>query len=306
MVEHNIALLKKDLQEMLYLDLDDFGLETEQHEILSHFIGLRLQSEFQPIQDIRSPNITLGFEAILRPAIGDNAVNVAFAFSLAEKQGKLVKLDRVVRTLHLLNYLHLPSNRGLLFVRVHPNLLANVTSHGKVFERILHTRSIPTRQVVIEIADSQGLDDALLVKAVRNYRDCGYRIGLDIYGCRRSNFDRIWKISPDYVKLDARIITRAQNNIRAQRILPKLIGTIQNLKAQVIVSGIASEAQYNIAKESGAVLLQGNFIGTARSANGWKTQLERSTNKNTLSSTAFKSESLGVRLKPAFQYLQLN
>ena len=45
----NIDTLKAELHEALYLDLDEFGIETEGEELVSKFIGLQLRSAFQPI-----------------------------------------------------------------------------------------------------------------------------------------------------------------------------------------------------------------------------------------------------------------
>src|SRR6185369_17061251 len=149
-----IEKLKEELRATLFLDLDDFGLEAQGSEVVSKFIGLNLRSAFQPIVHAES-GAALGFEALLRPSIGQtDPVSPLFAFSFADNQGKLVKFDRVARTLHMLNYLHLPESRGLLFLNVHPKLLVSVNAHGKVFERILHAHSVPTQQVVIEILES--------------------------------------------------------------------------------------------------------------------------------------------------------
>lgn len=280
MIDNNIALLKKDLQEVLYLDLDDFGVAAEADEIVSRFIGFRLHSEFQPIRAINNPAMPLGFEASLRPFIGTEAVAAEFAFSVADNQGKLVKLDRIARTLHMLNYLNLPDNRGLLFVNVHPNLLVSVNAHGRVFERILHTRSVPTCQVVIEIVENAVEADRKLVEAVGNYRDCGYRIAIDGFGSKHSNFDRLLKLAPHYVKLDPSHIRRAQTSTKARRVLPKIIEIPQELGAQTIVAGIDNETQYEIARDAGATLVQGDFLGRHASANGWKKLQELPSDKS--------------------------
>ena len=100
----------------------------------------------------------------------------------------------------------LPPN---LFLNVHPKLLVSVNAHGQVFERILHAHSVPTHKVVIEIAENAVDADKPLLEAVGNYRDRGYHIAIDDFGGRRSNLDRLWKLAPDYVKLDISLIQEA-------------------------------------------------------------------------------------------------
>jgi len=267
----NIEKLKTDLREALYLDLDDYGLEEQEGEIISRFVGLHLRSAFQPIHNTKKVDKPLGYEALLRPSIGPSeAISPVFAFSFAENQGRLVKFDRVCRALHMLNYLQLPHDKELLFLNVHPDLLVSVNAHGKVFERILHAHSVPTHQVVIEILESAIEDDKKLKEALDNYRDRGYRIAIDDFGSKHSNIDRIWKLLPDYVKLDLSIIHQAETNPKVQRALPKLVELIQELGAQVIIEGVENEAQYKIALDSGAALLQGYHLGRPASVIDWR------------------------------------
>ena len=113
----NIDTLKADLHEALFLDLDEFGLETDGEELVSKFVGLQLRSAFQPIVNT-TLGIPVGYEALLRPSIGETEqLTPAFAFGFADNQGRLVKFDRIARTLHTLNSLRLPPSRGLLFMK---------------------------------------------------------------------------------------------------------------------------------------------------------------------------------------------
>ncbi len=268
MVQQSIGKLKEELYEALYLDLDEFGLETQGEEVISKYIGLWLHSAFQPIVDAKT-GIPLGHEALLRPSIGPDSVNPQFAFSFADSQGKLVKLDRVARTLHTLNYLNLPENRGLLFLNVHPKLLVSVNAHGKVFERILHTHSVPTQNVVIEVLENAVEIDKQLSEAITNYRDRGYQIAIDDFGSKHSNLDRLWHVSPDFIKLDISIIRESESNPKVRRVLPKLIEIAHELGAQAVVEGIENETQLQIALDAGAPLLQGYQIGRPAQASEW-------------------------------------
>lgn len=270
MVQQVLKDLKASLHDALYLDLDDFGLETQGAEVISKFIGVQLKSAFQPIRDTRRKGEPLGYEALLRPSIGPEALTTQFAFDFADKQGRLVKLDRVARTLHMLNYLQLPeSHRGLLFLNVHPKLLATVNAHGKVFERILHNHSVPTHQVVIEIQESAVDIEKHLTEAVSNYRDRSYRIAIDGFGGSKTNLDRLWRISPDFVKLDRGIIRDAETNPKVRKVLAKLIEISQELGAQTIVQGIENDTQHSIAVDASANLLQGYHLGRPESSAAW-------------------------------------
>ena len=261
-VAPHVERLRLQLKQLLQLDLDDYGLaEQSTGEFNSTFIGVQLNSAFQPIYDSEIGDL-FGHEAILRPSLGGELPSTPdFAFTYAEQTGKLVQFDRVSRTLHTLNFKQIYAENGLLFLKVHPKLLTSVAEHGKVFEYILHSNSVPTNRVVIEIQESQIEQDKLLTEAIDNYRGHGYLLAIDGYGGHQSHIDRLWKFSPDLVKFDSSLIQQAESNERLRKALPSLVKLVKDLDAKPIINGINTQVQLNIAIESGATLYQGDFLG---------------------------------------------
>lgn len=264
----HVEQLRLELKEALQLDLDDYGLvEQSTGEFNSTFLGVRLNSAFQPIYDIQAGDL-FGHEALLRPSLGGELSSTPeFAFTYAEQAGKLVPFDRVSRTLHVLNFRQIYAENGLLFLNVHPKLLIAVNAHGKVFEKILHSNSVPTDRVVIEIQEGLIEQEKQLTEAIDNYRERGYRIAIDRFGSSQSHIDRLWKFAPDFVKLDLSLIQKAEHNDRIHKILPGLIKMIKDLGAQPIITGIETQIQLDIAIESGTNLVQGYFLAKPVTAN---------------------------------------
>jgi EAL domain-containing protein (putative c-di-GMP-specific phosphodiesterase class I) len=263
----HIEALREQLQEALYLDLDEYGLDEPLNgEFTSRFLGIQLESAFQPIYD-REAGEVFGYEALLRPSLSnEQKVDPQFAFGFADQSGRLVKFDRICRTLHLLNFRQIHAENSLLFLNVHPQLLLSVNAHGKVFERILHANSIPTERVVIEINESAITQNVQLIEAVENYRERHYKIAIDHFGHDQSSFNRLWSLSPDFVKLDRAIIQHASDNGNLRRALPKLVDLIRDFGAEPVIEGIETQRQFDIALESGSRLLQGYFLGHPASA----------------------------------------
>ena len=258
----HVEQLRLQLKESLLLDLEEYGLaEQSTGEFNSTFLGVQLNSAFQPIYDSAVGDL-YGHEALLRPSLGGELSSTPeFAFSYAEQAGKLVQFDRVSRTLHVLNFRQIYAENSLLFLNVHPKLLIAVNAHGKVFERILHANSVPTDRVVIEIPENLVDQDKQLNEAIENYRDRGYRIAIDDFGKQNSKLSRLWKISPDYVKLDLSIIQEAEQNAKVRKLLPNLIHIIEDIGAKAIIEGIETQTHLDIALQSGGTLLQGYFLG---------------------------------------------
>jgi EAL domain-containing protein (putative c-di-GMP-specific phosphodiesterase class I) len=267
-LNNHVEQLRLELKEALQLDLDDYGLvEQSTGEFNSTFLGVRLNSAFQPIYDIQAGDL-FGHEALLRPSLGGELSSTPeFAFTYAEQAGKLVPFDRVSRTLHVLNFRQIYAESGLLFLNVHPKLLIAVNAHGKVFEKILHSNSVPTDRVVIEIQEGLIEQEKQLTEAIDNYRERGYRIAIDRFGSTQSHIDRLWKFAPDFVKIDQSLIQKAEQNHRIHKILPGLIKMIKDLGAQPIITGIETQIQLDIAIESGASLVQGYFLAKPVTAN---------------------------------------
>jgi EAL domain-containing protein (putative c-di-GMP-specific phosphodiesterase class I) len=285
----HVEQLRLQLKESLRLDLDDYGL-TEQFtgEFSSTYLGVQLNTAFQPIYDSEAGEL-FGHEALLRPSLGGELASTPeFAFTYAEQAGKLVEFDRVSRTLHVLNFRQIYAENGLLFLNVHPKLLISVNEHGKVFERILHANSVPTDRVVIEIHEGLVEQDKQLTEAIDNYRDRGYRIAIDRFGSAQSHIDRLWKFSPDFVKLDLNLIQKAESNERVRKILPGLVKMIRDLGAQAVITGIETQTQLNIAIETGSTLFQGYFLAKPVTAKELQPSalFKRTTAKSSIRATA--------------------
>lgn len=253
--------LSRTLKDSLFLDLDEFGLVSGDDGLSSRFIGIILDSTFQPIWKAREEKSLLGYEALLRPSIGSGATDARFAFDFADKRGQLVQLDRVARTLHMLNFLKLPGEGLRLFLNVHEKLLAKVSAHGKVFEQVLHAHSVPTRQVVIEIQEHAVEADRHVLEPAANYRDRHYQVAFDGVFGKATNLARLFKAAPEFVKFDRSLIRQAAEDKAARAALPHLVRMVRDIGAKTIVQGIETPTQLEIANDSGADYVQGYWLG---------------------------------------------
>ncbi len=256
-MSHQFFYLKLLLRTNLQLDLDKYALIDTKHQgLVCGFMDMKLASAFQPL--LRADGAVVGHEALLRAEFTEHgALTPHAAFDEAVQVNRVVQFDRLVRIIHLMNHARSFAEHELLFLKVHPRLLASVNDHGRTFERILHYYSVPTAQVVIEIRETANLDEAVLADAVRNYRSLGYRIAVDNFGSVHSSLERVLKLQPDIVKLDGALIQTAEHSRGATASFKQLVARFQHAGIQVAVAGIESAKQRVIASESGAELLQG-------------------------------------------------
>ncbi|MBA3998830.1 MAG: EAL domain-containing protein [Candidatus Accumulibacter sp.] len=236
------------------LEFDDCGVSGS-------YRGLRLYSVFQALfaADTLRP---VAHEALLRARDEANrAVPPAEAFKRAVTPEDAVYFDRLCRMVHALNFFNQSGAEGELFLNVSGRHLLSVGGggHGRTFETLLQHCGLRPTQIVLEILESRVDDLQHLQEAIDAYRSRGFRVAIDDFGCQHSNFDRLWQLTPDIVKLDRSLIVQAVANPRARRILPKLIEIIHDLGAQAVVEGIETLEQHALACDAGADLLQGYY-----------------------------------------------
>lgn len=237
----------------------EYGLRIEDGRAIGSFDSLVLHSAFQPLISAGSGD-AVAFEALLRAEDpGGIPVSPAQAFRRPVKAGEIAYFDRLCRIVHVLNFATQADPADLLFLNIDGRHLLKVdtSSHGQTFTALLHHCGAKPKQIVLEILESHLDDVGHLSEAVAAYQEQGYRVALDDFGSRLSNFDRLWRVSPDIVKLDRDLIVKATVNERARRVLPKLVEIIHDLGAQVVCEGIETAAQHALATEAGVDLLQG-------------------------------------------------
>jgi EAL domain-containing protein (putative c-di-GMP-specific phosphodiesterase class I) len=271
-----ITTLNEKMQDALLHDFNEYLLDEKSDQHTGLYRGFFLSSVFQPIFTGET-EIIIGYEALLRASIGRTMpVEAKFVFRYIDETGGLILFDRICRTLHLLNFLYISTGQDLLFINIHPALLTRIDTHGMVFERILHSLSVPTDRVVIEFEESYLEDSFILNRAVRNFRDRGFKIAISDFGRECANIKCLWELSPDFVKLDGAILHDAVNNEKIRRILAKIINLIHEVDSEVVIQGIETLQQLDIARQTGAKLFQGYALSRPESAVLWHKQ------KNTL------------------------
>lgn len=237
----------------------DQCLQFEDRGVIGRFGTLHLHSVFQPLLHATTLQ-PLAHEALLRARMADGReISPAQAFRVPKQSDGIVFLDRLCRTVHAFNFAAQAGDGDVLYLNVHGRHLLNVEggTHGRTFETLLGHCGLAPDQIVLEILESDITDEHRLIEAVAAYQARGYRIAIDDFGCSHSNFDRLWKLSPDIVKLDRGLIVQSATNPRAGTILPKLIDILHDLGAQVVCEGIETPEQHDLVVEAGTDMVQG-------------------------------------------------
>lgn len=172
--------------------------------VVGRFYGSVLSSVYQPLIDIAGGR-RVGREAFVRcRAGGESGLSPWSLFSLVADDDTLVGLDRLCRTLHVLNDAQAEDADEALFLNVHGRLLAAVAEdHGRAFRRVVDALRRPAAGIVIETPEAACTDLRLLSFVLSNYRLNGFRVAVNVGGL--AAVDAVLaEMRPNFVKIDVR------------------------------------------------------------------------------------------------------
>jgi len=228
------------------------------------FAGFSLSSSFQPIYSLAHRQ-AVAYEGLIRAADGRGCeLTPPELFMKAPHGEPRVRLDRLCRRLHVGNFLRLAENvpgaRSWLFLNVDPYVATEGKHHGSFFAQMLGEHGLPPHRVAVELIETSVEDEQRLATAVEYYRSLGCLIVIDDFGAGHSNFDRIWRLRPDVVKIDREMTRRVGTEPLARRMFSGIVQLMHEAGALVCVEGIETEAEALCAIDAGADLVQGFFF----------------------------------------------
>ncbi len=247
-------------QAVISFDQIDAALRSDAERTVAMFGALKLNSHFQPIFSLAHQRI-VGFEALLRATDSYRLPRSPLeVFGAVRNHADTVLLDRLCRTVHLHNFVRHEIEPAWLFLNVSPQVVVEGKRYGSFFREQLERINFPSHRVVVEILEAGFADQGLLTEAVNYYRELGCLIAIDDFGAGHSNFDRIWQLRPDIVKLDRSIIVQAAANSNIRSVMPGMVSLLHEAGSLVVMEGVESELEAMIAMDSDADFVQGFYF----------------------------------------------
>ena len=234
--------------DVLFVDAED----GSRHEY-------RLATHFQPIFSLAHRR-SVGYEALIR---GTDASGKTYlpAELLAKAPAGVARmqLDRQCRALHVRSFQRLRDEVSWLFLNVDPHIAVQGHRFGS-FAQMLGENGLSPHRVAVELIETPFDDQKRLVTAVAHYHELGCLVVIDDFGAGYSNFDRIWQLKPDIVKVDREMTRRVTVEPLARRMFTGIISVLHEAGALVCVEGVETEAEALCAIDANADLLQGNYF----------------------------------------------
>lgn len=228
--------------------------------VATRYRGLSLTSHFQPIFSIAHGR-AVGYEGLIRAHHADGTAEPpATLLAMPSNSRESLELDRTCRTLHVHNFARQATGQAWLFLNLNSQHLVSVQPDIGFTHNLLQTTGIAAHRLVIDIIESEVSDHEQLKRFISHFRQLGCLIAIDDFGAGHSNFDRIWDLQPDIVKIDRRLIQDAGHSRRVERILTGIVSLLHEAGSLVVVEGVETEHEALVAIAANADMVQGFYF----------------------------------------------
>jgi len=240
------------------------AIVEERGRWVGHYGQYRLTSAFQPVYSFphRRP---VGYEGLIR--VEDDRgrpVTPVTAFEGVGTFDEQVLLDRLCRLLHVHNFVSQQQPDCWLFLNIHPAVFLHAALQVRMLARaveVVHQLGLPTHRLVFEVTEDVMARDESFEDAVEAARATGCLLALDDFGVGHSNFDRIWRIRPEIVKLDRSLLRRSRGSKRMARVLSQMVALLHECGSLVLLEGVESAEDAQLAMDADVDLVQGFVFG---------------------------------------------
>lgn len=213
---------------------------------------------FQPIVDLGTGS-TVGFEALARwhhPTRG--LVSPADFVPFAEASELIIDIDLEVLRLAVKEaeawHEHRPDLR--LSVNLSGRHLAHPDAVTQLQSALAHS-SVAAHRISLELTESSAVSDGPLIRRhIDDVHALGFRVLLDDFGSGWSSLERLVTLEPDGVKIDGQL-TKFIDTDRGRALVRALSSVAKDLGLVMVIEGIETRAQADIALELGCTLAQG-------------------------------------------------
>ena len=234
---------------------------------------------YQPQQSLTDGKIA-GFEALLRYRDKQGTIHPPTFFQSMKKTGLNDDLERWV--IHTACKQLTEWKAAGLDIRMSVNVSADFFSNPALLDLLnahanqsnaLHLLDIE----IIEHEVVKNFDTA--TRTIDELHALGVTISIDDFGAGYSALAYLDTLKPDVIKID-KSLTDVIEQPRGQIIIQQVVDLAHKLDMKIVIEGVEKELQYNIARQLGADVIQGYWVGRPAAASDWQEQLLADTNRH--------------------------
>jgi EAL domain-containing protein (putative c-di-GMP-specific phosphodiesterase class I)/FixJ family two-component response regulator len=142
--------------------------------------------------------------------------------------------------------------------------------------------NVPASSIVLEITESQLMGDMRVsLEILTRLRLKRFHLSIDDFGTGHSSLAQLRDIPFDELKIDQGFVHRAYEDQTLRAIYDASLALAKQLNMQVVAEGVENRADWELLRQTGCDLAQGNFIAAPMPAEAlgnwvkqWRTRIE--------------------------------
>ncbi|MBI9110953.1 EAL domain-containing protein [Maridesulfovibrio ferrireducens] len=223
--------------------------------------GKGVEVFYQPVLSLESKGV-IGFEAFSRGVdeLGKTIVEPACLFSSSLPPDTQFKVEMLClnKSLDSFRDIHRKYKNMILFLNVNSNVY-NLPENGKLspFKAVESFKFNP-RTIAFEFEVSQ-LEKKIPLRLIKSLQENGYRISLDNTRVSLAGLEVVFKIRPDFVKLDRFFFKGLDKSNYKKDMVKAAAFTFKLAGAMPIAKGVETEGEALALAEAGFYIQQGFF-----------------------------------------------
>ncbi|ULQ58832.1 EAL domain-containing protein [Brucepastera parasyntrophica] len=217
---------------------------------------------FQPIVSMKTGTI-FAYEALVRGVVPetDTLIQPAQLFERAEKETVSVELDRLCQKKALETFSTFKNkSTALMFMNINTAIISSSDTERPHINIMTNKMGFDPHYIGLELIESRAQSVMDLINFVNHYRDSGFLIVIDDFGCEHSNLERLIQIHPDIIKIDRNIISGIAHDSYRQSILKSIHLLAEMTGSLCLAEGVETLEEIETCHLLGVDLFQGFAI----------------------------------------------
>ena len=211
---------------------------------------------FQPIVDNKTLKI-VKYEVLARIKNNDKLESPFFFIDPAKSAGILSDITKIIIEKSFKKIANSDKSISINISEVDLDL-----GYLKEFlKEHLDKNNLKPEQITLEVLEGVSSENASEnLKQILELKKMGFSIAIDDFGTGYSNFERVYKMSPDFIKIDGAFIKDINSNGNSLKISKAIYNFAKSINAKVIAEFVSKEAVFNLVKKIGIDYSQGYYF----------------------------------------------
>ena len=262
--ESAISVLKakniKNTYRFFYEDIDALKIQKDKifwtNKTIKAIKDETIEPFFQAIVDNQTKKV-VKYEVLARLIDGNDIVSPYFFIDPAKDAGLLQDITKIIIRK---SFKKIANTNKQISVNISESDLDLGYLERFLIEQ-LEINNLKANQITLEVLEgisASGADENL--EQLLRLKKIGFVIAIDDFGTGFSNFERVYKMNPDFIKIDGAFIKDIDVNENSYKIAKSIDIFANSIGAKVVAEFVSREEVYNIVRDMGVEYSQGYYF----------------------------------------------